>query len=168
MKTCQVDGCEKKCSARGLCSNHYAVARDRGEFGHPPCSIEGCERPGVRKGLCRSHRDQSLGRGPQFTARQRLRRYGVSDTEYARLLSAQDGLCGICRRPPLLGLGKTSQSRQLDLDHDHETGLVRGLLCIRCNRAIGLFRDRADLILNAIAYLHDPPAQRVLGQSNAE
>jgi hypothetical protein len=47
-------------------------------------------------------------------------------TEYEARLAAQGGVCAICGRPP--------KTRRLDVDHEHKTGAVRGLLCHRCNR----------------------------------
>src|SRR3989442_9160388 len=64
-----------------------------------------------------------------YRTKRRMYRYGVTDAEYQAMLQRQNGLCAIC--------GKT-QTRQLCLDHDHETGQVRGLLCDRCNRALGV------------------------------
>ena len=61
-----------------------------------------------------------------------LRRFGLTPQDYARLFIAQDGKCGICRRPPA--------SRALDIDHDHKTREIRGLLCHRCNRGLGYFQ----------------------------
>ena len=58
------------------------------------------------------------------------------------MLAAQGGLCAICREAPAE-----------HVDHDHETGQVRGLLCFNCNGALGQFRDRTDLMLRAVAYL---------------
>jgi hypothetical protein len=60
--------------------------------------------------------------------------YGISLPHYEELLRKQHGLCAICARPPR---GK----RPLDVDHDHESGRVRGLLCGNCNRAIGLLDE---------------------------
>ena len=64
------------------------------------------------------------------------RRRGVEFTqeEYLKLVEEQQGLCKICSRPPQ---GK----RRLALDHDHQTGRVRGLLCTRCNLALPLLED---------------------------
>ena len=58
----------------------------------------------------------------------------------------QAGLCGICKRPDSSGI-------KLSVDHCHQTGKVRGLLCGNCNRALGLFRDNINLLTNAVSYL---------------
>lgn len=59
------------------------------------------------------------------------------------MLAEQLGVCAICKEAPAE-----------HVDHDHETGRVRGLLCFNCNGALGQFRDRTDLMLQAVAYLH--------------
>jgi hypothetical protein len=58
----------------------------------------------------------------------RARDLGVTDAEYVTMLAAQHGVCAIC--------GNTPKTRRLDVDHDHRTGRIRGLLCHRCNRAL--------------------------------
>ena len=58
----------------------------------------------------------------------RAKQLGVSDEDYAVLLSQQGGGCAICGAKP--------KTRRLHVDHDHATGKVRGLLCHRCNRAL--------------------------------
>ncbi len=60
----------------------------------------------------------------------RCRTYGITELEYARRLLGQDGCCAICR------VG--SWIKPLNIDHDHVTGIVRGLLCTPCNTALGL------------------------------
>ncbi|MCP4541730.1 MAG: hypothetical protein GY832_31750 [Chloroflexi bacterium] len=57
--------------------------------------------------------------------------YGLKSEEYEVMLSQQHGVCGICGKPP------TKQRVSLDVDHDHETGKIRGLLCNVCNRHLG-------------------------------
>ncbi len=52
----------------------------------------------------------------------------VSPEQYAELLQAQGGVCAICGNPP--------KSRRLNIDHDHHTGQIRGLLCFVCNHYI--------------------------------
>lgn len=78
----------------------------------------------------------------------RLRtQYGLSVDEHAAMLQRQGGKCAICNGPP-------TSRRPLAIDHDHATGKVRGLLCDRCNHGLGHFRDSADVMVAAIAYLH--------------
>lgn len=81
--------------------------------------------------------------------------YGLTIDAYQVLLDYQGGACYICRAVP--------KSKRLAVDHDHATGLVRGLLCRRCNREIvGFFaQDRIDVFVRAIEYLTDPPVQRL-------
>lgn len=73
-----------------------------------------------------------------------VRTYGITVEEYENLLKEQNGVCAICANPP----GK----RRLAVDHDHETGLVRGLLCSPCNTGIGLLKN-VDNLTVAISYL---------------
>lgn len=72
------------------------------------------------------------------------RRYGISASEYDALLKAQDGQCALCLQPPPSG-------ERLHVDHDHDTGTVRGLLCFHCNTALGRI-ERATLP-RVLAYL---------------
>lgn len=75
-------------------------------------------------------------------------RYGMSEDQYNLLLALQEAVCAICG-------AQHTQDRMLAVDHDHQTGQVRGLLCGNCNRAIGLFRDSTENLKNAIKYLYD-------------
>jgi DNA-directed RNA polymerase subunit M/transcription elongation factor TFIIS len=90
------------------------------------------------------HRDPVL-------IRQRELIYGLSMGEYAAMREAQNGLCAICGGAETSYRG--SRLRSLSVDHDHETGALRGLLCNRCNRALGGFEDSSDLLRAAAAYL---------------
>ncbi len=65
--------------------------------------------------------------------------------DYDRMLEEQDGGCHIC--------GKKPEGRALDIDHDHATGKVRGLLCSNHNRALGLLGDDVSLMLKSVEYL---------------
>lgn len=89
----------------------------------------------------------------------RKKRLGIEPHEYDALIDAQDGCCAICKG---LCITKTDTGIQksLAVDHDHETGAVRGLLCARCNTAIGLLEDDPARIAAALAYLasHKPGA----------
>jgi hypothetical protein len=70
------------------------------------------------------------------------RRYALSTDEYNQLMAAQDSKCAIC--------GK--ESKKLDIDHDHETGKVRGLLCGPCNRKLHAIENKTFMAA-ALAYL---------------
>lgn len=76
------------------------------------------------------------------------RDYGISLKEYEEIYIRQNGVCAICYHPePIKG------RIFLAVDHDHKTGRVRGLLCSKCNMAIGIFEDRIDRLQNAIRYI---------------
>ena len=86
----------------------------------------------------------------------RLRRiYGITAEQYDRILAFQGGTCAICKRPP----GKN----RLAIDHDHKTGLIRGLLCWQHNSGLTKFGDDGELLENAVAYIYWPPATTALG-----
>lgn len=79
------------------------------------------------------------------------RMYGLSCKEYAALVEAQHGVCAICGQPETRTRDGVVQ--HLVVDHDHETGAVRGLLCAMCNLGLGYFRDDAKRLASAVQYL---------------
>lgn len=74
------------------------------------------------------------------------RTFGLSLTDYDVLVTAQGGGCAICFGPP-------DYFGRFHVDHDHATGEIRGLLCQRCNRGLGHFRDNPDLLIEAAEYI---------------
>lgn len=74
-------------------------------------------------------------------------RYGMSTEQYDAMFAQQNGRCAIC------GLHQTDSKKTLEVDHDHETNTVRGLLCQNCNKSLGLMRDNPAVLLKAILYL---------------
>lgn len=88
----------------------------------------------------------------------RLRRtYGITSAQYEELFLAQRGRCAICKKPPT--------KRRLEVDHDHATGVVRGLLCWKCNHLLlGNSDDDSEKLRSAANYLDSPPAVSVLGR----
>lgn len=76
----------------------------------------------------------------------RIRGYQLTVAGYLRLLEEQRNRCAICNHRP-------QHLRELVIDHNHRTGQVRGLLCSKCNTALGLFRDSPDVLDAAIEYL---------------
>ena len=79
------------------------------------------------------------------------RKFGLTLEQYDELLASQGGGCAICGDAPEVNVS-------LHIDHDHDTGAVRGLLCLRCNNALGQLKEDPDLIRAAAAYLdgHEP------------
>jgi hypothetical protein len=75
------------------------------------------------------------------------RLYGISVQEHAAMMARQNGRCAICQRKPS---GDT-----LCIDHCHETGKVRGLLCRKCNTGLGCYDDDPAFARKAAAYLED-------------
>lgn len=80
-------------------------------------------------------------------------RYGLTPEQYRAILDSQDGLCCICRCPETLIDHRTKRPRRLAVDHRHDTGAVRGLLCAKCNKAIGLLKENPRTLLAACDYL---------------
>lgn len=77
--------------------------------------------------------------------------YGITDEDYSRMLEQQNGVCIICGKPEIrVQHGKV---QPLTIDHNHETGKIRGLLCFKCNTAIGKLNDDVALLERAILYL---------------
>ncbi|QAY26957.1 HNH endonuclease [Streptomyces phage Shawty] len=82
-------------------------------------------------------------------------RYGITVEEYEARLAAQGGRCAVCPTTP------EENGKALAVDHDHACcpnlktcgKCIRGLLCNRCNKAIGLFADSADRLMSAVKYL---------------
>lgn len=108
--------------------------------------------PGPR---CRTHwRAEKLRRKAENHEKRVVETYGLQAGEYAQLYEFQGGTCALCRRA-------TGASRKLSVDHDHATGLVRGLLCRPCNTMLGHARDKVMFFLRCIWYLRRPPYQRM-------
>lgn len=77
--------------------------------------------------------------------RLRLEQYGITLEIYEQIFKDQEGRCAICKELP----GK----KRLNVDHCHETGKVRGLLCTNCNHALGAFKDKPEHLDAGAAYL---------------
>lgn len=83
--------------------------------------------------------------------------YGITAAEYWAIHEYQLGRCYLCQRA-------TGVAKRLSVDHCHESGVVRGLLCLPCNRnVLGHARDEIAFFERAIDYLNSPPAVRAIG-----
>lgn len=77
------------------------------------------------------------------------RKYGITTAEYNTLLEKQGRRCAICER------SDTDRNRQryFPVDHDHSTGVIRGILCDQCNKGLGHFKDNPIFLRKAISYV---------------
>jgi hypothetical protein len=80
----------------------------------------------------------------QMLVSHRHRRYGIDEKEYSNMILSQKNMCAICNNP---------SDKTLHIDHDHETGKVRGLLCSSCNTGIGFLKEDISILTSAIKYL---------------
>ena len=75
--------------------------------------------------------------------------YGITKEQYLTLLKDQHNSCAIC----FIDFTNWSSKRRPHIDHDHETGVIRGILCGPCNMGIGQLKDSVDLLESAVRYL---------------
>lgn len=181
-RTCSKPECDEPHHSRGFCDRHYRQAKRRGELPPRPsaeetlhalsnvdmdakladCAVCGpAVQVKVRYRQQRKSVDvQCLAKARERNKRWRERReedrpdgatsygrlrwvYKLTVADYERMLTEQAARCAICQ----------GEFPKLLVDHDHETGAVRGLLCAACNAGIGCLRDDIARLERAIAYL---------------
>lgn len=92
-------------------------------------------------------KQRALAKERRYSRRHELAtKYGLDIADYDAMVAIREGRCDICSVIP---------ERSLCVDHDHATGMIRGLLCVKCNTALGLFRDNPVAIDASITYLLD-------------
>jgi len=79
--------------------------------------------------------------------RQLKHKFRLDINDFFALLNEQKGLCAVCKAPIMI------TNKGYAVDHCHETGTIRGLLCNRCNLGLGLFKDNEDALLEAANYI---------------
>ena len=104
------------------------------------------KNPSCKRGydkVCKDCRNEARrGKRQKEAFRTRARNYGLTPEELSVLLT--DAFCGIC-----------DSSEELVVDHNHDTGEVRGILCTHCNKALGQFKDSKELLSKAITWLEE-------------
>jgi hypothetical protein len=116
--------------------------------------IDNTSKHGVRA-ICKRCTNASIRKqykqGKIYTAEKqayyRKRNYGIDDMTYQAMFEAQGGLCAICHQPEIAKKGT------LSVDHSHVTGEIRGLLCYKCNSALGGLDDDIERVRNLLLYL---------------
>lgn len=162
---CAETACTEAAASRAVCRKHYEVLRASGRLDERPrirpqpmvCTVNGCELPHNARGLCSLHYGRSEHKKSSGTARvdNLWRNYRMTVATYEAMLVEQHGCCSIC------GISAEVLDRRLSIDHDHSCcpgvrscgACVRGLLCMSCNNGLGRFRDDANRLLLAAAYL---------------
>lgn len=129
MKICP--GCKK-----GLSREKFGKDQSRKDGLHRVC--RGCVS---ERGNRRYHENPRKRRNFNL-----LRDYGITLAEFEEMIRRQDDKCAICEDP--LPAGRNSH-----LDHNHQTGKIRGILCAHCNRSLGGFKECPRRLQAAIDYL---------------
>lgn len=91
----------------------------------------------------------------------RLNLYGICGEDFRALIKAQEGRCAACGKGET-AIGRTGKVRTLSIDHCHKTGRVRGLLCHKCNIALGCVDDNPQALRRLAAYLEVADAGRTV------
>lgn len=134
-RSCTIDGCGRKHKALGFCSMHYEFHKRESD---PVYRQKAADR-------MRASRARNVASARERGRRHQLRsKYGLTVEQYERMVDQQGGRCAICRR-----------AGRLHVDHNHNTGEVRGLLCMNCNTGIGHLGDDVEVLGRAIGYLAD-------------
>ena len=172
-RICSIDGCERHARSRGMCGACYSRAWRAGKI-QPQlplverhslssidvetrtaiCSVCGPTRIRVRTGNrgseCWTVRKRHIKRSKgKYKSRKKKdgswlkSKYGITRDQYLEMVADQGGLCAICG----------TEYHPLMVDHCHVTGVVRGLLCRRCNIALGWMEDKVDRLRAAADYL---------------
>jgi hypothetical protein len=123
-----------------VCNRGHDVTAPGARLSNNACRV--CQRENIK-----ARRKSDPKRFAKYRRAQGLRdNYGVTLERYNELFQAQGGTCAICHRPP-------NPTKSLAVDHDHQTGTVRGLLCDACNMGLGMYQDDVLRLENAISYL---------------
>lgn len=132
--------CKAERERRGLPPRAYPRPAPYGGPRTPRCASHDRARRNLSKSGAHERRVQKV--------------YGLKPGEYGAIYLAQGGRCFICQRA-------TGASKALSVDHDHRTGLVRGLLCSTCNKLLGHLRDNPVTAARIHRYLVNPPAREL-------
>ena len=84
-------------------------------------------------------------------------KYGITIDHYDAILQRQGGTCALCQKPA----GRSNRWGTLSVDHCHETGLIRGLLCAACNSALGMLGDTPERLQRALDYVNGKLSQEL-------
>lgn len=104
-----------------------------------------------RRAIQRAYRNSRPGYHRNHNLKQR---YGITPEEYESILAAQNFMCAICEVEISHAL-EYKTGRTVAVDHNHETGEIRGILCSKCNLVLGHARESTDILYKSIVYLSE-------------
>lgn len=142
MKTCRV--CKQELE---LFEFPKGKQRKDGSYSYRPT----CKECTVEQNLDHYHNKGGKEKQKQRSFKNNLKKYGITPEIYQEMFTEQEGKCAICSSGIV---SRSKASYNLFVDHCHETGKVRGLLCHHCNAGLGHFRDNEQTLQKAIEYLN--------------
>jgi len=126
------------------------LAKEKKEFGKDSTTASGVSswcKP-CKKAWRARHRKDNPEKLKSMDFNSDLKKlYGITSDQYWELFNKQNGLCACCGQSHELFV------RRLHVDHDHNSGQIRGLLCTECNPGLGYFQDSIERLEMAITYL---------------
>lgn len=178
MNTCSAKNCFKTTQAKGYCDKHYRRFKKYGDaekiykFIPKKCGHQGCDRQSKSKGYCDKHYRRFIKTGTTQLVKE-IKRCSVDgctekhlakdlcyihyqmktqniliDYKAEEIIKNHNKTCDICKTD-VPGFGR----KNFCIDHDHNTGAVRGILCQQCNLGLGYFKDSPAILKSAIEYL---------------
>ena len=139
----------KKCPKCGETKPRTEFYKNAARSGGISTYCKVCEKTYSRVKIQKYRRSRQGKRSQANTSLKR--RVGFTLDEYDVMFMAQGGVCAICGKPEMRKYNGIPT--RLCVDHDHETGKVRQLLCIKCNFVVGLIDEDTDILLKASEYL---------------
>lgn len=133
----------KRCPTCGAHKSREEFPRNRRSKDGRGSYCKPCHNRRTRENIKRLHGDTR-----HYHYRQK---YGLSRAEVEQMIADQGGLCPICNKRPAT-----------QVDHDHRTGKVRAILCLKCNAGLGALKDDLRLVWSAVDYLHPIPLEELV------
>lgn len=138
MRTCKISGCKRKHKAKGLCKKHYQKQYAKQWKQDNKERTAKNQRKWAKKDY-RKRKKHFLDK----SWRQGLKKqFNFTVDDYQNIFIKQQGFCPIC------GKHQLELTRRLNVDHNHKTGKIRGLLCTWCNMNLGWYEKHKESILN--------------------